>query len=115
MLFEFQTIEQLPALLQERQLTLDRYKLPDQPIPMFIGSVDNIVSCQVMVNEHRYSLPTPLKALDLCYKTFFVLNAAYPKESAHIWTYLQTFIYEMNDDSTKNYTSVNKLISALQK
>lgn len=94
---------------------LVKYNLPDQPIPVFVGSPDLIASSQLYVNETRYELGTFLKAIDLCYKSFFVLNASYPKASVHIWTFLQVFVYNMKDHTTKNFTSVNKLISAIQK
>lgn len=42
----------------------------------------------------------PLKALDVCFKLFFVLRADFPVESRHIWLFIQRCVYshEAPDD-----------------
>ena len=38
---------------------------------------------------------TLLGALDICFKTFYVLDINYPKECSHVWELLQSAIYKM--------------------
>lgn len=43
-----------------------------------------------------YQLPTFLKALDICFKTYFVFSFSYPPESILVWNFLQIFFYEIH-------------------
>lgn len=43
-----------------------------------------------------YQLPTFLKALDICFKTYFVFSFSYPPESILVWNFLQIFFYDIH-------------------
>lgn len=85
----------------------------NQPFPVLIGPVDEIVSAKIKMYNVDYEMPNALKAVDSCFKAFSVLNAQYPPESKQVWSFLQRYVYEIEDAKTKKYTAVNKLISTL--
>jgi len=74
-----------------------------------------VAASYVVINKFVYSVETPLKAVDICFKTFFALNLDYPKESNHIWQFIQQFLYEITTKTDKNYQSVNLIINDLKK
>ncbi|GJQ68607.1 hypothetical protein Trydic_g17157 [Trypoxylus dichotomus] len=76
-----------------------------QPLVVVQGDNNNFQS-YVMIDDIVYTLESPLKAVDTCFKTFFALNLKYPAESAHIWTFIQQKIYNI-------YTSLDKHLSAV--
>lgn len=48
----------------------------------------------VIINNIKYKLETPLKALDTCFKAFFTLNYKYPPESEQVWAFIQKFFFQ---------------------
>jgi len=74
-----------------------------------------VAASYVIINKFVYSVETPLKAVDICFKTFFALNLNYPKESNHIWQFIQQFLYEITTKTDKNYQAVNHIINDLKK
>lgn len=52
-----------------------------------------------------------LAAVDICFKSFWALQAKYPSQSGPIWTFIQQGIYEIYTPFDKNSTSVNELIA----
>ncbi|XP_016663981.2 uncharacterized protein LOC107885069, partial [Acyrthosiphon pisum] len=54
---------------------------------------------------------TPLKAVDICFKSFFALNLSYPTECDHVWEFVQKFFYDINTNHDKQYQSVDNTIN----
>jgi hypothetical protein len=44
------------------------------------------------------------KAVDLCFKLYFVFNTEYPEECHHIWTFIQRFFTKSSQDKTDSMT-----------
>lgn len=68
-----------------------------------------------MINNITYEMPTISKAVEACLKAIFVLNAEYPKESRHVWQFVQTVLFELKTKYDKSFTAVNTLISDLDR
>lgn len=68
----------------------------------------------VIINDTKYKLETPLKAVDICFKSFFTLNYKYPLEGEQIWTFIQKYFYEIDTNSDKCFPQVNTLINDLK-
>ncbi|KAF0685514.1 Uncharacterized protein FWK35_00033976, partial [Aphis craccivora] len=57
-----------------------------------------------------------LKAIDICFKSFFVFNLHYTPQCEQIWYFIQTFIYEITTKFDKNCSpNVTTLINDLNK
>lgn len=54
----------------------------------------DITEITVSFND-KNSLPTILKALDVCFHIFHVFNVKYPTQSEHIWLFMQIVIYNL--------------------
>jgi len=65
------------------------------------------------VNDILYKVDTPLRAIDLCFKIFHVMNASYPPEAETAWTFIEQIVYKF--PKTKTYVSVNSLMSDVVK
>lgn len=87
--------------------------MTNQPLVVFVGPITNVVSYLVIVENTRYAMPTALKAVDLCFKSFFALNLKYPTECRHVWTFLQTYVYSIQGQGEQSFVSVNRFISLL--
>jgi len=55
-----------------------------------------------------------MKAVDLGLKSFFSLNLNYPKESEHVWEFIQKCFYNITNDHDKRFTSTNITINDLK-
>lgn len=64
--------------LSKRNEKYGIYGLQAQPIPIWIGELNNIVASYVSVNDVLYKVDTPHKAIDIIFKIFFTLDAEYP-------------------------------------
>lgn len=90
-----------------------------QPYMIFVGehcsgldSVD-VHSFYVAINHNFLKLETALKAVDVCFKTFFSLDMNYPLESDQIWQFIQKYFYSVSTKYDKNYQMVNSIIKEL--
>lgn len=68
-----------------------------QPFLVFVGPKSNPegILAYIRVNEILYFLKDVVSALDTTFKIFFALEAKYPAECGHVWTYLQNYVYEI--------------------
>lgn len=111
-----QEIANLEPELERRRQKYSSYGLTEQPLPVIVGpSIRNIHSCFVVVNMTMYSVETPVKAIDTCFKIIHALNAKYPLEAETTWTFLQKYVYDINTPYDKPYVSVNTLISEINR
>lgn len=62
-----------------------------------------------------YKYFSVLKALDYCFKIYHVLNLKYPKQSAIVWQFVQTFFYKIKTpyDGAYMYSSIYRLIKEI--
>lgn len=80
-----------------------------QPYVVIVDSTE--VFC--VINNTYFKLETPIKAVDLCFKSFFTLNVQYPTESEQVWLFIQHYFYEIKLKSDKNILSVKTFINDL--
>ncbi|KAF5278697.1 hypothetical protein FQR65_LT15585 [Abscondita terminalis] len=99
--------EDLNVIFEQREARLRLLKATEQPSVYFIGELQNPRAI-LKINEVIYELETPVKAVDTCFKAFFVLNANYPEKSVQIWTYIQTKIYGLLTDFDTHFNGVTK-------
>lgn len=64
--------------------------------PQVVAVGDTVMSAKdyyLLYDEVIYHLDSLVKAIDICFKVFFVFNAEYPAEAADVWTFLQKGVY----------------------
>ncbi|KAJ1526452.1 hypothetical protein ONE63_009586 [Megalurothrips usitatus] len=87
----------LKSVLEARRKKLGDFNLTCQPIAVIVGSaVDDIEKCHVVVDDYKYTLETPLKAIDIVFKIYHALHAVYPPESEPLWLFLQLAVYKFS-------------------
>lgn len=84
-----------------------------QPYMIFIESNGQVTSFYVIINNHFYKVESPLKAIDICFKSFFVFNLNYPTQCQQVWQFIQNFMYGIITKYDKNFQNNNLLINDL--
>ncbi|KAL6419292.1 hypothetical protein ACFW04_013932 [Cataglyphis niger] len=70
-----------------------------QPFIIFVGHDDNSINAYyVCIDKILYKIESALKAIDVCYKCFFVLHICYPKECQQVWLLIQKCLYKMTTE-----------------
>jgi len=73
-----------------------------------------VTGSYVIINKYQFKVETPMKAVDLAFKSFFSLNLNYPKESEHLWEFIQKYFYNITTDHDKQFTSTNIILNDLK-
>ena len=90
-------------------------ELTVQPYIVVVGKeINNISSAYVCIDKIMYATSTVLQAFDLCFKSFFAFNAAYPFESKHIWTIIQKCYYNVNTNRDQIFPHTEHIIAKLR-
>jgi hypothetical protein len=63
----------------------------DQPHLIIIGDPLNVAQIYISFYEEKTEIQSLRKAVDLCFKLYFVFNTEFPEESHHNWTFTQRF------------------------
>ena len=82
-----------------------------QPQVLVIGSdIFHVEQVFVLFGANvLFEMPSVLKAIDTCYKVFFVFNSEYPCECLDSWMFLQRCIYDMNTPFDKVSPRITEL------
>lgn len=84
-----------------------------EPVIIIVGTMDKIVSSSIVINDVTYIVSDYLRAVDIAFKAFQVLNCCYPTTCQPVWTFVQKFLYNITTPYDKNYSAVNKVIEQL--
>lgn len=81
---------------------------------IFVENGDGqVISFYVVINKYFYHVESALKAVDICFKSFFSLHLNYTPECEQIWYFIQKYMYNIETKHDKNFQSVNNLINDL--
>ncbi|XP_039303477.1 uncharacterized protein LOC120357365 [Solenopsis invicta] len=106
-IFRVSNIADLEPKLHKRKEKLEAYGLTLQPMVVAVGSILNLTSFYVIINDIKYTSTSLMNAIDLCFKIFFALDATYPADSEIVWYFLQQYIYGItNKKYHRNFISV---------
>ena len=102
----------MQTTIDRRRAKLASFGLTVQPYIIAVGS-DAIHAVYVVVDSKKYEVPTVLKAVDICFKAFQALHAAYPVESYPVWIFLQRAVFDITTKWDREVISVNSLLTEL--
>lgn len=86
-----------------------------QPTLVFVGpTLSNITASYIQIDTVRYELRTPIKALDICFKAFHALDAAYQEECQAIWLFIQRYFYDLYLKEDNNIPRVKSILNSLK-
>ncbi|CAH0549766.1 unnamed protein product [Brassicogethes aeneus] len=80
-LLELNNFGDLNEKIEERRRRLNKIGGTIQPFMLLIEDINKKVSSYVIINDTKYYIESSVKALDVCFKSFFSLDAKYPVES----------------------------------
>lgn len=85
-----------------------------QPYIIVIGDIDHsITAAYISVNNNLWKVGSILQAVDVCFKSFFVLDAEYQTEAYHLWLFVQRALYDIYLEGERSVTNVTTLITRL--
>lgn len=108
----FQNKEDLESTLAEKRIRAATLKETLQPFVVLVGNLSN-PQALLKINDNTYNIESSVKAVDLLFKVFIVLNARYPCEGQQCWTFLQKKIYSIDTKYDTNFIAVNTVYSDL--
>lgn len=107
--------EEMHDALEKRRLAYQDVNLPLTPIPIIVGALgDPTASCLVHYKGVEYQLPSPLAAIDLCFKMFHVLRLDFSPETLYAWLFVSKYVYQIREASSTNYIPVTTLATDLR-
>ncbi|XP_071837036.1 uncharacterized protein [Apostichopus japonicus] len=105
----------LEKFKEERHTECRNHSVTWQPQVVVIGtSVLDVQQVFVFLNNIVYSVPSVVKGIDVCFKTFQVFNIEYPLECKSLWTFLQRGIYNIETQYDSVTPRVRELLSILR-
>jgi len=112
--FLFQSFADLEHDIEHQRNRAAALNLTLQPFIIFVGrDASSVNGYYVCIDKTLYKIESALKAIDVCYKSFFVLHACYPKESQQVWLHIQKCLYKM---TTKYDTDIiNMKVVSIEK
>lgn len=60
-----------------------------------VGEKHNLTNIYVCVDDTRFAIESPLKAVDICLKIYHALHAHYPTQCINVWNFLQRYVYKI--------------------
>ena len=68
----------------------------------------------VLFGDVIYEVDSLIKAVNICFKSFFVFNMQYPAEALDVWTFLQRGIFEITTPYDIMTLRVHELLGQIQ-
>lgn len=115
-----QSYGDLKTQLEIRQKKLEQFNVTAQPLAVIIKETgkNKSVKYKSLVKFDNFEfngLESPLKAVDLAFKSYHALHACYPAESEPMWFFLQKAVYQFTTKWDKHYDIVEILVKEFQK
>lgn len=86
-----------------------------QPYIIVVGpQFTAIEAFYIIIDNVMYKMENILKAVDILYKIFQILNVKYPTGCEQVWLFIQKYIYGRTTTWDKNDKSVMNLIDELE-
>lgn len=94
----------------------ESFNFEETPYIVCCGPLERLQCCHIVWKDLQYDFNNITAAVDVLYKSFFVLQIDFPFASAHIWCFLQKYVYRM--EKSRRLIAVriiNELIVELDK
>lgn len=100
------------TIQEKRREAMKKLGMTVQPFIIAVGlTLSEIDSFYVCIDTVLYKVPSALKALEVCFKSFHVLDAEYPPESEHLWLLLQRSLFKFTTKWDKMTPYIMEIIS----
>jgi hypothetical protein len=83
-----------------------------QPQILLLGSdAFNIDQCLVLMTDTVFQCESLIKAVDVCFKSFFVFNLRYPAQATDSWLFIQQGLYGIHTENDKVSARLRELVA----
>ncbi|KYN00656.1 hypothetical protein ALC62_08565, partial [Cyphomyrmex costatus] len=104
----------ITRLREENIRKCKELKLTIQPYIIVVGpTLHEITTCYLCIDDTIYNISSTLEAVDICFKTFHVLQLQYPTASEHLWLVIQKCIYKFTTKWNTIIPSTEYIIKTL--
>lgn len=114
----FQNLTTLEHSISRRRRNYMEHGATIQPFLIIVGkTLSDIENSYIQVNDQLWSTNCPLKALSICFKTYFSFNCSYPRECYETWLLIQIHVFNLKtkyDKPTAITNTLSKKLDALQ-
>lgn len=101
---------------RRRKETARKLKDTVQPYIIAVGpQLTTVEAFYIIIDDLMYKMDNVLKAIDILYKIFQVINIKYPAGCEQVWLFIQQYIYGRKTKWDKNDKSVMNLIDQLNR
>ena len=76
-----------------------------QPYTLILGSLMELLQWFVIVKRQALQQTSLLKAVDVCFKLFYILDINYPWQCSTTWEFFQKVLFGLEDAGDHNKTS----------
>ncbi|XP_068902975.1 uncharacterized protein [Tenebrio molitor] len=96
--------------IEAKRTKMASFGMTVQPYIIIVGpTFYDIQTVHLYIHDILYTVPTLLKAVDVCFKSFIVFDLQYPLEAEHIWFLIQWIIYDIHLKSDKKLPQIFQL------
>ncbi|XP_074101655.1 uncharacterized protein LOC141529128 isoform X1 [Cotesia typhae] len=95
--FQVQASNDLLTSWKRLQNTLETYGLSLQPRPIVVGSIENIISYHLFIDEVQYNFQSSIEVLEVAFKSYYSLNAHYPPEAKAVWQFIELALFKFEE------------------
>lgn len=100
--------------IEEHLEVLRKNKNLIQPLILGLGEdIQNLKEIYVYFDGTKYIFTNFLRAVDICFKIFYVFNSYFPKQSVMFWNFFETYFYKIKNNNS--FSKVHILIEALSR
>lgn len=85
----FQNVSNIDLIIKKKREELDALGVAPQPLPILVGTLRNIESAYVVVDNMRYRAKTAIEAVGLTMKICHALDCDYPGNARNFWLFIQ--------------------------
>lgn len=114
MCFFLQNEADIQTQIKIQKENYNRKLLTCQPIVIAVGpTTKDLHDFYVIFDNIKYKFSSLLKAIDVCFKVYSVLNASYAQECEQLWTFLQKYFYKIHFKADKKFSRVSAFMTDL--
>jgi hypothetical protein len=62
---------------------------------IFVETDGQVIPFLVIINKYFYKVESALKAVVICFTSFFVFHFKYTSENVQIWYFIQKYMYNI--------------------
>lgn len=111
----FQIPGDLESVVESKKNSLRKFGFTLQPFIIIVGpTITEFEKIYIRIDDYSYEVPSLLKAIDICFKSFIVFDIQYPVEAEHVWYLIQWGIYGIKLNNDKNIPYIFNILNKLK-